>query len=233
MSRSKLLSCALAMIAVVAMVWPSEAYAQRGGGGRGGGGGGGSFHSGSAFRGGYSNFRGGYSNFRGGYSNFRGGYSNYRSFGRNYGYRSIYGYRSRPFYGYGYGYGYYPYYGSYSDYGSYPYYDDGYPSYGDSGTPDIQTPTPAYATPSVPAVLALEFPAPAEVWLDGKKVEGEAANLRTIQSPTLPAGDEYTFHIKARWTVKGQTNEYTRDVSVKAGERSRVVVVSGTAIEEK
>lgn len=82
-----------------------------------------------------------------------------------------------------------------------------------------------------PATLTLDFPAPAEVWLDGKEVAGAAATTRTLTSPVVRPGEQYTFHVKARWRTNGRTYEYARDVPLGPGERSRLLVVSGTAVE--
>lgn len=80
------------------------------------------------------------------------------------------------------------------------------------------------------ATLTLEFPAPATVWLDGKEVPGKADAIRTITSPVLRPGQEYTFHVRARWNADGKTYEYSRNVALGAGDRSKLLVVSGTAV---
>ena len=131
------------------------------------------------------------------------------------------GYSYRPYFGYGF----YPY--DYGDEYGPDYY--GYGPYAGSWTGPTggYYPGPQLSGES-PAVLTLEFPAPAEVWLDGKKVEGEAAAVRTISSPILKPGARYTFHIKAGWTVKGETYGYNRDVTLETGARSRLLVLSGT-----
>src|SRR5436305_721844 len=107
-------------------------------------------------------------------------------------------------------------------------------------TPDLERRSPmtrktlSYLVPPVIAAVALLVwaePAPAEVWLDGKKVEGEAANVRTLSSPVLRPGDRYTFHVKADWTVKGQTYGYDRGVTLETGAKSRLQVLSGTPVE--
>jgi uncharacterized protein (TIGR03000 family) len=93
-------------------------------------------------------------------------------------------------------------------------------------------------TPSItlsgesPATLVLEFPAAAEVWVNGKKGEGDAQTEWTLTSPELPNRTEYTFNVKARWKVNGKTFEYERSVMVAAGNRSKALVVSGTEIKE-
>jgi uncharacterized protein (TIGR03000 family) len=133
-------------------------------------------------------------------------------------------------YPYGYGGGSYPYdygYGSGTGPWAYPS-TDYYP-----GEPPAPPQPTVALSGELPAVLTLEFPAPADVWLAGKKVEGAAANVRTVHSPALRPGDRYTFHVKAEWTAKGQTYEYNRDVTLEPGAQSRLLVISGTAVEAK
>lgn len=122
--------------------------------------------------------------------------------------------------GYGYGYGY------------------GLPLY----AAPVQFAAPAFVDPppertivlanEFPAVLVIQFPAPAELWVDGKKGDGEPNTEWTLTSPVLKAGGEYTFEVKARWKSGGKTFEYTRSVTVAGGQRSRALVVSGTEIKE-
>jgi uncharacterized protein (TIGR03000 family) len=81
-----------------------------------------------------------------------------------------------------------------------------------------------------PATLTLEFPAPATVWLNGKEVPGKPDTARTVTTPVLRPGHEYTFHVRARWKADGKTYEYNRDVTLAAGSRSKLLVVSGTAL---
>jgi len=169
-------------------------------------------HGGGGFRG-------------GGYRGGLGGYHpNYGPHSLRYGHRPYFGY---GFYLYDYGDGYDP---DYDGYGPYPWAD---PSAGYSTGNESAPQRSVVLSGEFPAVLTLEFPAPAEVWLDGKKVGGEAANVRTLSSPVLRPGDRYTFHVKADWTVKGQTYGYNRDVTLETGARSRVLVVSGTPAEGK
>lgn len=82
------------------------------------------------------------------------------------------------------------------------------------------------------ATLVLQFPASAEVWLNGKKSDEPPGDLWTLTSPSLPTGAEYTFVVKARWSLNGKTYEYDRTVAVAAGNRSRATVLSGTEIKE-
>src|SRR5207249_2879730 len=65
-----------------------------------------------------------------------------------------------------------------------------------------------------PATLVLEFPAPARVWLDDKELSGETETVRTITSPVLRPGQQYTFHVRARWKANNKTFEYTREAAL-------------------
>jgi uncharacterized protein (TIGR03000 family) len=130
--------------------------------------------------------------------------------------------------------------------GGFPYFGYGYGGYGyrspyTSNTVNVY---PAYYVPVGPAEpdvqlsglanasLVLQFPADAEVWLDGKKGEGEPQTEWTLTSPALPTGQEYSFDVKARWKKNGKTYEYDKTVAVAAGHRSRSLVLSGTEIKE-
>jgi len=95
----------------------------------------------------------------------------------------------------------------------------------------LPAPTPIFESGQMAAKLTLEFPAAAEVWLDGKEVTGDAAAVRTVSSPAIRPGEAYTFHVRARWQADGRTYETTRDVPVGPGGRSRLIVVSGTAVK--
>ena len=81
------------------------------------------------------------------------------------------------------------------------------------------------------ATLTLEFPAPARVWLNGDLVEGKPEAIRVLTSPAIRATEKYAFQIRARWERDGQTFEYTREASLHSGDRSKLLVVSGTAVK--
>jgi len=78
----------------------------------------------------------------------------------------------------------------------------------------------------------MEFPAIAEVWVNGVKGEGPATKEWTLSSPVLKIGKEYTFKVKARWTLNGKTYEYERSVDVASGNRSRAQVIAGVEVKE-
>lgn len=82
-----------------------------------------------------------------------------------------------------------------------------------------------------PATLVVQFPAAADVWLNGRAVKGEAAEERTLTSPVLRPGESFAFDVKARWASGGKTYETTRTVTLGPGDRSRLIVVSGTQVK--
>ena len=138
-----------------------------------------------------------------------------------------YGYPTTPYYGTAFG-----------GFGGY-----GYPYGGVNVFPPAinitQSVTAGGAPPAVPAVvptrdfpatLALQFPNAAEVWLNGKKLGGDASEERVLRSPVLAPGEQYTFAVKARWTTGGKTYVATRTVTLTAGDRSRLLVVSGVEV---
>lgn len=134
-------------------------------------------------------------------------------------------------YGYGWGGG-YPYYG-YSGYQS-PYASPFQPPVvgdGPAELPPSSGPTIALAN-EFPATLTMEFPAAAEVWVNGKKAEGSAATEWTLTSPVMKSGESFKFEVKARWAAGGKTYEAERSVSVASGNRSRVLVIAGTQVKE-
>jgi uncharacterized protein (TIGR03000 family) len=83
-----------------------------------------------------------------------------------------------------------------------------------------------------PAKLTLQFPAAAEVWLDGKKVDGMSAEEQVLTSRVLKPGEQYTFVVKGRWTSGGKTYETERKVTLGPGDRSRLMILSGDEVKK-
>jgi len=83
-----------------------------------------------------------------------------------------------------------------------------------------------------PAKLSLQFPADADVWLNGKKASKSPSKDQEFTSPALRADQTYTFNVKARWTTSGKTYEATRIIAVKPGEHSRLMILSGQEVRE-
>ena len=99
-------------------------------------------------------------------------------------------------------------------------------------TPPPRTPDmPSTAFAELPAVLKLQFPAPADVWFNGTKLDGPAADTREVASVPFKLGTEYTFNIKARWTLAGTEYEVERTSTVPAGNSKKLLIVSGTPVK--
>jgi uncharacterized protein (TIGR03000 family) len=130
----------------------------------------------------------------------------------------------------------------------FPWYPGGYLPYYGYGYQQppvvvVQVPTPVQSATQppertviisneFPATLVLEFPAAAEVWVNGEKSAEEPSSEWTLTSPVLKPGEEYTFKVKARWKAGGKTIEAERVIAVPGGKRSRAIVLSGTEIKE-
>ena len=71
------------------------------------------------------------------------------------------------------------------------------------------------------------------MWLNGQKAADDPAAEQVLVSPVLQRGESFTFRVRARWQADGQTYEYAKDVTLGPGERSRLTVYSGTAVNEK
>jgi uncharacterized protein (TIGR03000 family) len=89
----------------------------------------------------------------------------------------------------------------------------------------------ARAAATATANLTLELPAAGEVWVNDEKQPSSAEKARTLASPLLPLGREYTFKVRARW-VEGNTAYETQQTStVRAGERGKLTVYAGTLVK--
>ena len=53
-----------------------------------------------------------------------------------------------------------------------------------------------------------------------------------LTSPVLRQGQQHTFLVKARWNSDGKTYETKRAVTLGAGDRSRLLIVSGDEVKE-
>jgi uncharacterized protein (TIGR03000 family) len=90
---------------------------------------------------------------------------------------------------------------------------------------------PSIAFAEVPATLKLQFPAAAEVWVDGVKSADPPTASRDLASAPIKLGAEHTFRVKARWTLDGTTYEVERTSTVAAGGSKKLLVVSGTPVK--
>lgn len=68
-----------------------------------------------------------------------------------------------------------------------------------------------------PALLTVELPEGAKLFVDGQATRGEG-NVRKFHTPSLPAGKSFYYELKAEITINGQTEVEEKRVIVKAGE---------------
>lgn len=165
------------------------------------------------------------------------GYNNGSSPGYSY-----YQGRSYPRYAGSFPGGYYP--GYFANYNS-PYQPGPYPSAAAGYTAPVpyvrETQAPVYLnrTPASVALpttgadaggvtVAVHVPADAEVWFDGDSTK-QGGEWREFASPPLTPGKDYSYDVRARWTVGGQAVEQTRTVVVRANDKVEVSFIPATS----
>jgi uncharacterized protein (TIGR03000 family) len=96
------------------------------------------------------------------------------------------------------------------------------------------TPPPADAklVNAFPATLTIQFPPTSQMWMGGKAVDLDEPDEHVLTSPPLKPGAEYTFEVKLRWSRDGKTYEANRNVTLAAGAKSRLLIVSGEEVKE-
>ncbi len=96
-------------------------------------------------------------------------------------------------------------------------------------TQNLITP-PSEASPAAPsapqekdarAILSVQVPASAEVWLDDVRMTQTGA-LRLYRTPPLPRGEEYEYEVHARWLAGSQVVDATRHIKVHAGGKAEL-----------
>jgi hypothetical protein len=92
------------------------------------------------------------------------------------------------------------------------------------------SPQPAAAATN--ATLVVQFPAAAEVWVGGKKSEGDPATEWTLTAPVPGSAGSHTFEVKGRWKADRKTFEASRSVAVITGDRGRLIIASGTEVKK-
>jgi len=231
MFRRRLLGIATVVLAVAGLLLlPGTSDAQRGRGAFRGGG----YRGGSVYHGGYPGgyyggglYHGGY---YGGYNRGYYGGLGLLGFGSSYpygGWGGLYSAYSYPSYRYAYSSP--STYSSYS-YPSYSYYTPSYsyaaqPStYAYQGTPasyqSFYPPESAAQDNDVHVRVAVPSP-DAEVWFEGVPTQ-QKGTMREFESPPLTPGQNYTYHVRARWMENGQPRDQTRSIVVQAGQHVNV-----------
>lgn len=90
------------------------------------------------------------------------------------------------------------------------------------GAVSYETPISLAAAPvSRSATIVVELPAEAKLYVDGY-LSKQTTAIRTIATPELDSGTEYTYTLKAEMIRDGQVVTQTRQVSFRAGATVRV-----------
>jgi uncharacterized protein (TIGR03000 family) len=92
-----------------------------------------------------------------------------------------------------------------------------------------RAPSAASMRPSAPAdraILNLQVPADATVWVQGTQTK-QTGTERTFVSPSLTPGLDYTYTVKAQWKAGDKTIEQSQNITVRPGERSGLLFLSG------
>jgi len=88
---------------------------------------------------------------------------------------------------------------------------------------DVLIVSASTALPSEPAVIDVSLPAPgAQVWVQGARTT-QAGMERRYVSPSLTAGSDYVYSIRARWRdPRGEVQVQQQNILVQAGSYVRV-----------
>jgi uncharacterized protein (TIGR03000 family) len=79
------------------------------------------------------------------------------------------------------------------------------------------------AAAAAPATLVVSLPADAKLTIDESATQATAA-VRTFVTPTLEAGKDFSYSLKAEVVRNGQTLTATQNVTVRAGQVSRITL---------
>jgi uncharacterized protein (TIGR03000 family) len=141
--------------------------------------------------------------------------------------------RYREYYSYGRGYGVANYPGPLPGPGFPPDYRGSRraPSYWEAVNSTNQLPAIVQQMVDRSITLVVEVPADADIWIDGRKTQ-QAGTTREYESPPLPAGNVYTYEIRAKWTEKGRGLEQTQIVMGRAGEKVSVNFPASMPLEK-
>lgn len=82
-------------------------------------------------------------------------------------------------------------------------------------------PKPKATSLSNQATIVVTLPADAKLSIDDMATSSTSAT-RVFVSPTLPAGKDFTYVLKAEVTREGKTMTTSKVVTVRAGQESRV-----------
>ena len=80
---------------------------------------------------------------------------------------------------------------------------------------------PAGGGASAPATIAVNLPANAQLFVDGVATKSTSSS-RTLVTPNLSVGQQYTYTLKAQADINGQTVTQEQQVTVTGGQQTPV-----------
>jgi uncharacterized protein (TIGR03000 family) len=91
---------------------------------------------------------------------------------------------------------------------------------------------PGSSTREMPVFIDVLIPPRAEITFEDEKTK-QTGSRRLFISPPVKPGQNYTYHIKAKWMENGREVTRTRTVPVHAGERVTVDLTSTSADDRR
>ncbi len=85
------------------------------------------------------------------------------------------------------------------------------------GTPQGEMPR----APERNVVFDVRVPPNAEIWFEGAKTQ-QTGMFREFLSPPLERGQDFTYHVRARWNENGKEVDKTRELRVRAGDHMMI-----------
>jgi len=90
------------------------------------------------------------------------------------------------------------------------------------------------SAPTVTAVAEVDLvvPADAELWVQDVRMQQQTGAVRLFVSPALPAGRDFRYRIRAIYRDQGRAMTTTRMLTVRAGERLQVDLLTLPAVAD-
>lgn len=88
------------------------------------------------------------------------------------------------------------------------------------------------ATDPSAAVIVVSLPADAKLTIDDQAT-ASTSDQRVFVSPSLPAGTDFYYTLKAEISVNGKAQVVSQVVTVRAGEQSQVTLTAPTGVAER
>jgi uncharacterized protein (TIGR03000 family) len=82
------------------------------------------------------------------------------------------------------------------------------------------------------ALIQLQVPADARVWLNGKQMK-QGGSSRFFQTPPLAPTKSYCYELRVTWNENGRTVTATRKLTVQAGARQSLLILGDSPADSR